>query len=412
MPAYAWRGRNSLAQPVSGVLDAMTESAAADQLVSMGITPLHLELATDRGAMASATPAPGTWRRQPVVEQDILIFSRQMYSLNKAGVPMLRALAGLQASASKPAMVELLKDLRASLDQGRELSVALGRHVALFGNFFIAMVRVGEMTGRLAEVFLRLAEHLEFESSVRSRIRQAMRYPTFVLIAMAAALVILNLFVLPVFGKVFASLHHELPLLTRVLLGFSAWMLQWWPALLALVAAAIVGVRAYVATPQGRLRWDTYKLRLPVVGDIIAKACLARFARSFALSSQSGVPVVQALTVVAQTADNAYVGARIAQMRDGIERGDSMSRCAAATGVFTPVVLQMIAVGEETGELDALLFEVADMYERETDFAIKGLATAVEPLLLALMGGLVLLLALGVFLPLWSLGEVAMGAKG
>jgi len=148
------------------------------------------------------------------------------------------------------------------------------------------------------------------------------------------------------------------------------------------------------------------------VGDIILKATLARFARSFALSSQSGVPLVQALTVVAQTVDNAFIGSRIEQMRDGIERGESISRCAAATGVFTPVVLQMINVGEETGELDNLLFEIAGMYERDTDYAIKGLSAAIEPILLAVIAVLVLLLALGVFLPLWNMGQAAMGKGG
>jgi MSHA biogenesis protein MshG len=168
-------------------------------------------------------------------------------------------------------------------------------------------------------------------------------------------------------------------------------------------------VRGYLRTPEGRYAWDARKLKLPIIGEIVLKATLARFARSFALSSQSGVPLVQALTVVAQTVDNAFIGSRIEQMRDGIERGESISRCAAATGVFTPVVLQMINVGEETGELDNLLFEIASMYERDTDYAIKGLSAAIEPILLAVIAVLVLLLALGVFLPLWNLGSAAKG---
>jgi MSHA biogenesis protein MshG len=271
------------------------------------------------------------------------------------------------------------------------------------------MIRVGEMTGRLTEVFLRLNEHMEFERDVRERIKQALRYPTFVMIAMAVAIVILNVFVIPVFAKVFAGFNAELPIITRGLLGFSSWTVNWWPLLIAIVVGVTVVVRGYLRTPQGRYKWDTYKLKLPIVGEIILKATLSRFARSFALSSQSGVPLVQALTVVAQTVDNAFIGSRIEQMRDGIERGESISRCAAATGVFTPVVLQMINVGEETGELDNLLFEIAAMYERDTDYAIKGLSAAIEPILLGIIGILVLLLALGVFLPLWNLGSAAKG---
>ncbi|HEY5579868.1 MAG TPA: type II secretion system F family protein [Rhodoferax sp.] len=411
MASYAWRGRNSRGEAVQGQLEAMTEGGVADQLMAIGVAPIHIALAAPK-----TEAAPDNWltrlNRKPVVVEDILVFSRQMYTLNKAGVPILRAFAGLEASATKPAMVEMLKDIRASLDQGRELSVAMARHIDVFGAFYISMMRVGEMTGRLTEVFLRLNEHLEFERDVRERIKQAMRYPIFVLIAMAIAIVILNIFVIPVFAKVFAGFHAELPLITRGLLGFSAWMLAWWPLLMAGAIGAAVLIRAYLKTTAGRYRWDAHKLKLPIVGDIVLKATLARFARSFALSSQSGVPLVQALTVVAQTVDNAFIGSRIEQMRDGIERGETITRCAAATGVFTPVVLQMIAVGEETGELDNLLFEIASMYERETDYSIKGLSAAIEPILLAVIAVLVLLLALGVFLPLWNLGSAAMGKGG
>jgi MSHA biogenesis protein MshG len=411
MAIYDWRGRNNRGEVVQGQLDAMTEGGVADQLLSIGVAPVHIALAK----VAADTQAEG-WlarlSRKPIVDEDLMVFSRQMYTLNKAGVPILRAFAGLQASATKPAMVEMLKDVRSSLDQGRELSAGLARHSELFGAFYISMIRVGEMTGRLTEVFLRLTEHLEFERDVRERIKQAMRYPIFVMIAMAVAVVILNIFVIPVFAKVFAGFNAQLPLITRGLLAFSSWMLAWWPLLVALAFVSVVLIRGYLRTPEGRYRWDARKLKLPIVGEIILKATLARFARSFALSSQSGVPLVQALTVVSQTVDNTYIGSRIEQMRDGIERGESISRCAAATGVFTPVVLQMISVGEETGELDSLLFEIAEMYERDTDYSIKGLSAAIEPLLLAVIAVLVLLLALGVFLPLWNLGQAAMGKGG
>jgi MSHA biogenesis protein MshG len=411
MAVYAWRGRNPRGEAVQGQLEALTEGGVADQLKAIGVAPVQINVMVEK-----TTSAADNWlarlSRKPIVMEDVLVFSRQMYTLNKAGVPILRAFAGLQASATKPAMVEMLQDIRSSLDQGRELSAAMARHQDVFGAFYIAMIRVGEMTGRLTEVFLRLNEHLEFERDVRERIKQAMRYPIFVVIAMAIAVVILNVFVIPVFAKVFAGFHAELPLITRGLLAFSGWMLAWWPLLLAGLIAAVVAVRAYLRTAAGRYRWDAHKLKLPIVGEIVLKATLARFARSFALSSQSGVPLLQALTVVAQTVDNAFIGLRVEQMRDGIERGETISRCAAATGVFTPVVMQMITVGEETGELDSLLFEIAGMYERETDYAIKGLSTAIEPVLLAIIAVLVLLLALGVFLPLWNLGQAAMGKGG
>ena len=411
MATYTWRGRNVRGELVQGQIEAMTENAVADQLMAIRVAPVHIAVIPE----VATTSTESWWQvlnRRSISIEDVLIFSRQMYTLNKAGIPILRAFSGLQASSSNPALVEVLKDVRAGLDQGRDMATSMSRHPKVFGSFYIAMVRVGEMTGRLTEVFLRLAEHLEFERDVRERIKQAMRYPSFVVGAMMIAVVIINLFVLPVFAKVFAGFNAQLPLITRGLLGFSSWMINWWPLLLVGAAAAVALVRSYLKTSQGRYNWDRRKLQLPVIGHIVLKATLARFARSFALSTQSGVPLVQALTVVAQTVDNTFIGSRIEQMRDGIERGESISRCAAATGVFTPVVLQMISVGEETGELDSLLFEIADMYERDTDYGIKGLSTAIEPVLLVFIGVLVLLLALGVFLPLWNLGQAAMGRGG
>lgn len=406
---FAFKGRNGRGELVEGVVDATSSDAVATQLMSGGVVPVSIEPAAE----PLRVDGGGGWLQalfaRPVTTDDTLVLTRQLYTLQKAGVPILRALAGLEASTAHPGIISLLQDVRASLDQGRELAAAFARHPAVFSPFFVAMTRVGELTGRLTEVFQRLAQHIEFELDTRARIKQALRYPTMVIVAMAIALVIINLFVLPKFADVFAHFKSELPLMTRILLGFSSWTVRWWPLLLAGVIGGGLAWRNWVATPAGRYTWDRFKLRLPVAGEIVLKATLARFARSFALAGTSGVPISQALTVVAQTVDNAYVAARIEQMRDGVERGESISRCATATGVFTPIVLQMIAVGEETGELDTLMTEIAQMYERETDYAIKGLSASIEPILLTLIGGMVLVLALGVFLPLWNLGQAAMG---
>ena len=408
MSSFTWKGRNARGELVEGVIDADDDAAVADQLLATGVSPVAI--AAKAHVIGAATG--NAWqalRAAPVSTEDVLLFSRQMFTLQRAGVPILRALAGLQASTPKAALVALLADLRASLDQGRELATAMARHPAVFDGFYLAMIRVGEMTGRLTESFERLASHLEFELDVRARVKQALRYPSMVLVAIAIALVVVNVFVIPTFANVFAGFKAELPLMTRVLLGFSSFTVRWWPVLLAAGVGGAWGVRAYVATPTGRYKWDRLKLRLPIAGPIIMKATLARFARSFAMASRSGVPITRAMTVVSQTVDNAWMGQRIEQMRDAVERGESITRCATAAGFFTPIVLQMIAVGEETGELDSLLIEIAQMYERETDFAIKGLSSAIEPVLLTVIGAMVLVLALGVFLPLWNLGQAAKG---
>ncbi len=408
MTTYAWRGRNPGGEMMQGTLEADSDDAVANQLLAVGVTPLTIAVRAD-GASSGGAGIWQTLRAAPVNDLDLLVFSRQMYTLQRAGVPILRALAGLQASTHKRSLAALLADLRASLDQGRELATAMARHPAVFNGFYVAMMRVGEMTGRLTECFERMAEHLEFELDVRARVKQALRYPMMVLVAIALALVVVNIFVIPTFANVFASFKAELPLMTRVLLGFSAWTVRWWPLLLAAGVALGWGLKAWLATPIGRYKWDRLKLRLPVAGPIVLKATLARFARSFAMASKSGVPITRAMTVVAQTVDNAWIGKRVEEMRDGVERGESITRCATAAGFFTPVVLQMIAVGEETGELDTLLVEIAKMYERETDHEIKSLSSAIEPLLLAFIGVIVLILALGVFMPLWNLGQAARG---
>ncbi|MFG6413294.1 type II secretion system F family protein [Roseateles sp. DC23W] len=409
MSNFAFKGRNGRGELVEGIVDAASSDAVAAQLMAGGVVPVSIEATAEAVRVTSGDGWLQALLARPITQEDALVLTRQFYTLQKAGVPILRALAGLEASTSHPGVVSLLQDVRASLDQGRELATAFGRHPKVFSAFYVAMTRVGELTGKLTEVFQRLSAHLEFELDIRARIKQALRYPFMVIIAMGIALVVINLFVLPKFADVFAHFKTELPLMTRILLGFSGWTVKWWPLVLAGGIGAAMAWRHWVATPGGRYSWDRFKLRLPIAGDIVLKATLARFARSFALASSSGVPISQAMTVVAQTVDNAYIGARIEQMRDGVERGESISRCATATGVFTPIVLQMIAVGEETGELDTLMTEIAQMYERETDYAIKGLSAAIEPILLAVIGALVLVLALGVFLPLWNLGQAAMG---
>lgn len=409
MPFFAYKGRDARGELLRGVLEGADSGAVADQLSGTGVIPVEI-VPTSRGVSAGGAQQ-GWWDRmteKKVSSMDVQLFSRQLYTLLKSGVPIMRGLAGLQESAISSAFGRIIKDLRESLDSGRELSAAMRRHPAVFSNFYLSMVRVGEMTGRLEEVFLRLFDHLEFDRSMRERVKTALRYPSFVVMAMIGAIVIVNIFVIPQFVKVFASFHAELPLMTRVLIASSAFMVDWWWLLLAALAAAVIGVRAWIATPAGRHSWDKHKLRLPLAGKIIVKGTMARFARSFALAQRSGVPIVQALTLVAQTVDNAYLASRIEQMRDGVERGESILRGATAAAIFTPVVLQMIAVGEESGRLDELMDEIAQMYEREVDYELKTLSSQIEPILIAFLGALVLVLALGIFLPIWDLGKAAL----
>jgi len=407
---FAYKGRNGRGDLVEGTLDGDDSGIVANQLMNTGITPV--EIIQFRGVLGGASGKPGRIKRllteQPVTPLDLMLFSRQMYTLLKAGVPIMRALAGLQESTQNPTFSALLQDLRESLDSGRELSAALRRHPKVFSPFYVSMVQVGEMTGMLDTTFIRLYEHLEFERDMRERIKAAMRYPSFVIMAMAIAIVVINLFVIPSFARVYAGFHAELPLITRMLIGFSGFMVDYWLLMLAMLVAAVMALRYYISTPDGHYKWDRYKFKLPIIGEIIFKATLARFARSMALSFKSGMPILQGLNVVGMVVDNEFMRSRIEQMRDGVERGESILRTATAASVFNPVVLQMIAVGEESGDMDGLMFEIAAMYEREVKYEVASLSSKIEPVLIVALGIMVLILALGVFLPMWDLGKAAL----
>jgi len=403
---FAYRGRDSAGSPTAGMLEGANAAAVADQLTAQGITPLEIKPAAAPRKEASGA-AGITLFAEKVRHVDVLLFSRQIYTLLKAGVPIMRALAGLQESSNNGAVKKVLQEVRESLDSGRELSASLARHPKVFPPFYLSMVRVGEMTGRLEEIFLRLFYHLDFEQFMRNQVKSALRYPSFVIAAMVAAIVVVNIWVIPAFAQVFKGFNAELPFMTQILIGFSDFMVADWPYLLAGVVGAVAAFSSWVATPVGHYQWDRIKLRIPIAGKIVLKATLARFSRSFALAIRSGVPVVQAMTVVAQTVDNVFIADKIEKMREGVERGESVLRTAIAARVFTPVVLQMLAVGEESGALDDMMEEVADMYQREVEYELKNLSQQIEPILIVALGIMVLILALGIFLPIWDLGRVA-----
>lgn len=405
MPSFAYRGRNAAGQLVTGVADGADSAAVAAQLSGNGIIPVDIVPARARRSGEPMAPLAG-WRDR-VRHVDLLLFSRQMFTLLKAGVPIMQALAGLQESTENRAFKAVIRSLREHLDSGRELSVALSRQRQVFSPFYVAMVHVGEQTGRLEEIFLRLFHHLEFQKFMRDQVKSAIRYPAFVLIVMGLAIVIVNLFVIPAFAKVYAGFKADLPYLTQLLIAFSRFMVTYWPLLLIAAVAAAFAFRGWVRTEAGRYAWDRWKLRVPVAGKIVHKATLSRLTRSLALALRSGVPVVQGLTLVGQVVDNAYVGRQVEAIRQNVERGETLLRAALQARVFTPVVLQMIKVGEDSGALDDLMQEVADMYQREVEYELKTLSDQVEPILIVALGVLVLILALGVFLPIWDLGTAA-----
>lgn len=406
MPAYQYKGRNSRGDLISGVIEAGSMDAVATQLLNSSIVPVDIsERQLQPGALSEI------WERlkshRPSLTE-LILFSRQMYALMRAGVPIIRAMRGIIGSTRNRILVAAFRDIQTDLESGRELSAALARHPRIFSPLYISMVRVGENTGRLDDSFLQVSLYLELEKDTRERIKSALRYPLMVIFVMAVAITIINMVVIPQFAKIFNRAHVALPLPTRILIGTSDFFVSYWPYLLGGLVIGSAAIYYYMGTEQGRYAWHKFKIRLPLVGGTIMRATLGRFGRAFAMSLGAGVPLVQALTVVARAVDNDFVGEHILGMRNGIERGESLSRTAAATGMFTPLVLQMLAVGEETGQVDEMMKEVAGFYEREVDYEVKNLSSTIEPVMIILLGGLVLILALGVFLPMWDLARVSL----
>lgn len=398
MPTFKYKARSGRGELIVGTVEAGSADAVASQLSTSGVTPIDIVQST-RGADPWHQLRAGN---KPKLV-DLMMFSRQMYTLMKAGVPITRGMTGLIESTRNARLVEALKDVRVNVESGRDVASSLARHPRIFTPLFVSMVRVGETTGQLDDAFLRISQYLESEKDTRERIKTAVRYPVIVLVAIGVAIGIMNVLVIPQFAKLFEKSNLDLPWQTQVIVAVSDFSVAWWPVIVVGIVAFITAVRLYVNTEVGRYKWDKLKLVLPVVGDIIHRAVMARFARAFSIALRAGVPLIQGLTVVAEGVDNVYVGDHILNMRNGIERGDNLTRVAITTGLFTPVVIQMLAVGEETGVVDELLSEVADFYEREVDHDLKYLADAIQPILLCVIAAFILILMMGIVLPVWDL---------
>ncbi len=407
MPRYEYLGRNKFGKEIKGTMDGINESAVAVELIRTGVTPIsmgvHVEKQKDLARYINFLQLD-----MPTTE-DLTFLSRQMYSLLKAGVPIVRSVHVVLESAKNHTLKKALTEVLAHLEGGQSLSFALHHHPTVFPTLMTALVNVGENTGSLDQVFSQIAVHFEREADTKRQISTAVRYPVTVLIIISIAIVIINLLVIPAFAKFFSNSKVELPLPTQILIATSKFFVNYWYLLLGGAIGLFAMAVFYVRTPIGHRAWDKWKLSIPLIGDILQRALMARFARSFALSIRTGVPLLEAIAMIAKTTDNVFVSEKVLTMRTYIEHGESLTVAATKSGMFTPLVLQMLAIGEETGEIDKLLDEVADYYEQEVDYDVKRLGAAIEPILIVIIAGIVLVLALGVFLPMWDLWKGATG---
>jgi MSHA biogenesis protein MshG len=368
-------------------------------LLARSETPVKITLTEESGH--SSDILAGLLYRVKV--DDLVVFSRQMYTLSKSGIPLIRAINGLPDTTSNKILKSTLHDVATQLERGRSLSASFSAHGKIFPRIAVSIVHVGENTGRLDDAFLQLAEYFEQDEETRKRIKAALRYPQMVLSFILIALFLLNLKVIPTFSGMFAKLGADLPLTTKILIATSNFFVNYWQLMIMAMVGAGIVLRGYLKTKDGEYRWDYLKMRLPLVGSIIERSLLARFSRSFAMILDAGVPMTTGLSLVAEAVDNTYMEKKIKDMRKNIEKGDSLLRVAIASHLFSPLVLQMIAVGEETGRVDELLNDCADYYEREVDYDLKSLTAKIEPILVGVVGVMVAILALGIFEPMWNM---------
>lgn len=405
MPTFRYRARDAQGRPVTGAVEGLSNEAVARQLGSSGMVPLEITEDTPREPVGAALMASLGFNAPSRV--DLILFTRQMYALSRAGVPITQALRRLSTTSRNAVLGKALVAMMEELEAGRDMATAMSRHPKIFGPLLTAIVRVGEESGRIDEAFLRLNQHLEREQKVVEQVKTAVRYPVIVLVFVAIAIFIIMSFVIPEFAKLYGSFNVELPLPTRIIIATSNFFAAWWWAILGAMVGAAWWLRRYVQTDEGRLRWHGLLLKMPIIGNIVQRATLARFARAFAMATRSGVPVLQALTVVSLAVENDVIARQLLGMRGAIERGEGLTRAASMQACFTPLVLQMLAVGEETGQIDEMLVEVADFYEREVDYDVRNLNDLLQPILTVIVAGIVFVLALGVLLPMWDLVKLA-----
>jgi MSHA biogenesis protein MshG len=410
MASFKYTGRDISGSQVKGTTEAGNSSAVAEQLLRKSITPISISEVTEKQSEGFASKDVGEiFGLSRVSLDELIIFCRQMYALMRSGVPILRAINGMEEASNSIPLKKALVEVASQLQGGYTLSSALNQHPNIFGSLFVSLIHVGENTGQLEESFLQLTSYLEREQATKKRIKTALRYPSMVMIALAIALVILNIFVIPTFANMFAKLGADLPLATKFLINSSNFFLDYWPFMLIGCIAAYFSLIRSLKTQKGRFIWDKRKIKLPIIGTIIERSILARFSHSFGIILKSGIPMTTGLTLVAEAVDNKYMEEKIIAMRQAIESGESLLRAAIASTLFTPLVLQMVAVGEETGRVDELLKEVGDYYEREVDYDLSTLTARIEPILLVGVAAMVLVLALGIFTPMWDMASAMQG---
>lgn len=401
MPFFQYRARDRQGALVTGSLEAVDTASLEAALDKMGLIPIKVVKAGGRPVGLNLDFLKKFTEAVP--QEELIIFSRQLATLFGAGVPLTRALSTLEKQSRNRKFSATIKAIREDVEGGSSFARALGRHPMVFSELYANMVEAGEAGGILEPVLERLATMLEKSSENRSKVRSATLYPKIVIGAIVIAVVILMNFVVPKFARLYASFKVELPLPTRMLISISNAFADYWYIALFAAAAAVVGYKAYTSTEKGKFNLDRLALMVPVFGTIIQKSILSRFSRVLGALYKSGLPILQSLDITSRAVENRLVAAEIKKIEEEVRAGKPLSKPMTESPHFPPLVVQMVAVGEETGNLDVMLDKVAEYYDRDVDAAIRNLTTTLEPVLLSIIFVMVLFLALSIFLPMWDI---------
>jgi len=399
MPSFRYRAVSSAGLAQHGLVEAPDLDRAVELIRTMGLTPVRMD--AQSGAAAEARSF-SLFRRR-VATRDLILFTRQLETMLESGLPIISALQTLHEQTAHPELRLAIDRVRADVEQGGTLTDGLRRHPWCFPNLYVNLVHAGEEGGLITSMLDRIASLLEYAEETEQRIRSATFYPLLIICELVLAFGVLVKFVLPRFASLFRNLNTELPLPTRVLIGTSDFIDRYWYLCLAMIAGLSVAGVLWYRTEDARRRIDRFVLTMPIFGEIILKSIVSRFARVLAALVAGGIPLVRALEISRGALDNRVMEDEIDKMKDGLIAGQGLAEPLRGSEIFPPLVTRMLAVGEETGAIDKMLVRVARYYDQDVDYTIKNLSTAIEPILLLVLGAAVLFTALAVFLPLWNL---------
>ena len=403
MPTFKYRVRDKTGKAIAGTIDAPTPQVAGDQLYNLGYLPVSIE---EIGEAFSLDLSDLLARFQRVKLEELMVFSQQLSTLYKAGLPLLTGLVSLKEQTENKKLKLVLQDIGRQIEGGATLFGAMSRYPEVFPNVYINMVRAGETSGMLGESLDRFVTLSDRELGTRQKIKEATRYPKIVIAALVIAFVVLIAFVFPRFATVFARFNTPLPLPTRILIGTNTLFKNYWHMILGAFFVIPFMTMRYIKTDRGKYYWDKLKAHIPVFSPLFLKVALSRFAYTFVMLNQSGIPILQTLEITSTTVNNSDLSKSIEEIIRKIREGSSLTNAMKESGKFTSLVLQMVSVGESSGTLDQMLLRITEHYDQEVESSIKKLSTYIEPILTVFMGVFVLFLALAVFLPWWNMASL------